>query len=54
MDVRSGRFWLMVPFIPFIYVGGMMILTTLVILAQLFGDRYRHKLPNRDKIRDNS
>ena len=42
----------MVPFIPFIYVGGMMLLTTLVILGQIFGEKYRHKLPGKDKIRD--
>lgn len=52
MNIRAGMFWLMVPFIPFIYVGGMMLLTTLVILGQLLGEKYRHKLPGKDKIRD--
>jgi hypothetical protein len=54
MDIRTGRYWLMVPFIPFIYMGGMMLLTTLVIVGQLLAYKYRDKLPNRDKIRDNS
>ena len=52
MILQRGMFWLMVPSIPFIYVGGMMLLTVVVILGQLVGDRYRHKLPGKDKIRD--